>query len=284
MGTGGIVAAAFVLGLTVGSFLNVVILRLPRIMERDWRRECAELNDQPVDTDPETDKLGLAQPGSRCPHCKTPIKPWHNIPVLSYLWLRGRCAACGAPISARYPLVELLTGLLTAAVACRFGLSWELVAAAILTWSLIALSGIDFDHQLLPDRITQPLLWLGLVLSLGGFFTTTEDAIIGAAAGYLSLWLVFQGFRLLTGKEGMGFGDFKLLAVFGAWLGWQILPQIVLISSVVGALLGGTLMLRRRHERNQPIPFGPFLAIAGWIALMWGDEINQVYMTLSGLS
>jgi len=279
-----LIAAGFILGLVVGSFLNVVILRLPRILERDWRHECAELTGHTQPLDPETESLTLAHPGSRCPHCKTPIKPWHNIPVFGYLLLRGRCAACNHPIGLRYPIVELMTGFLTAAVVWRFGLSWEMGAALVLTWTLIALSGIDYDHQLLPDRITMPLLWLGLTLSLPRFFAAPEDAILGAVAGYLSLWLVFQGFRLLTGKEGMGFGDFKLLAVFGAWLGWQVLPQIVLVSSVVGALIGGGLMLARRHSRQQPMPFGPFLAIAGWIALMWGQELNRFYLNFAGLT
>ena len=214
---------------------------------------------------------------------QTPIRPWHNIPVVGYLWLRGRCAACGTRISIRYPLVELLTGLMTAAVAWQFGLTWEGLAAALFTWSLIALAGIDLDHQILPDRITLPLAWLGLLLSVWGFFATPTAAIIGAVAGYLSLWLVFQAFRLATGKEGMGFGDFKLLAVFGAWFGWQLLPQIVIISSRVGAVTGILMITVGRHRRSQPIPFGPFLAVAGWIALMWGDEINQLYLGLTGL-
>ena len=276
-----IASGALVLGLMVGSFLNVVIHRLPLILEREWRRECAEL----AGTEPphEESPLSLSRPRSRCPHCGTPIKAWHNIPLLSYLWLRGRCAACGAPIGLRYPVVELLTGLLTAAVAWRFGLTPEGIAAAFLTWSLIALAGIDIDHQLLPDRITLPVLWLGLVLSLWGFFADSENAIIGATAGYVSLWLVFHGFRLLSGQEGMGFGDFKLLAVFGAWLGWQVLPQIVLVSSVVGAVTAVAMMATGRQARRQPIPFGPFLAVAGWIALMWGQWINRTYLELSGL-
>ena len=277
-----ILGAALVIGLVIGSFLNVVIHRLPRMLEREWRHECAELEGRPP-VDQEA-PLSLSTPGSRCPHCETPIKPWHNVPVFGYLWLHGRCAACAAPIGLRYPLVELITGLLTMAVVWRFGISWEMGAAAILTWSLVTLSGIDIDHQLLPDRITAPLAWLGLLLSVGGFFTTPGDAIVGAISGYLSLWLVFRLFLLATGKEGMGFGDFKLLAVFGAWLGWQLLPQIVLVSSLIGAVVGIGMMALGRHRRTQPIPFGPFLALAGWIALMWGREINTAYLALSGLS
>jgi leader peptidase (prepilin peptidase)/N-methyltransferase len=269
-----------IFGLVVGSFLNVVIHRLPRMLEQEWRQECAELSGQET---PPSETLSLVTPGSRCPHCGTPIKPWHNVPLFGYVLLRGRCAACSAPIGLRYPLVELATGLLTAAVAWRFGLSWEGLAAALLTWSLVALTVIDIDHQLLPDRITMPLVWTGLLFSVWGLFTTPGDAIVGAVSGYLSLWLVFQGFRLATGKEGMGFGDFKLLAVFGAWFGWQLLPQIVLVSSVVGAVTGVAMMAAGRQGRGQPIPFGPFLAVAGWIALMWGAEINRIYLDLTGL-
>lgn len=276
-----VAVGGLVLGLTVGSFLNVVIHRLPQILEREWRRECAELAgaEAPVNEAP----LSLSRPRSRCPHCGTPIKARHNIPLLGYAWLRGRCASCGTPIGLRYPVVELLTGLLTAAVAWRFGLTGEGIAAAFLTWSLVALAVIDIDHQLLPDRITLPLLWVGLLLSLWGIFASAENAIIGATAGYVSLWLVFHGFRLATGKEGMGFGDFKLLAVFGAWFGWQLLPQIVLVSSVVGAVTAVAMMAVGRQQRSQPIPFGPFLAVAGWIALMWGQWINQAYLEISGL-
>lgn len=270
-----------VFGLVIGSFLNVVIYRLPKIMEREWRAECADLTGAEPPQD--SARFSLVFPGSRCPHCETPIKYQHNIPVLSYLWLRGRCAACSAPIGLRYPLVELATGILTAAVAWRFGLTIEGLAAALMTWSLITLAVIDMDHQILPDRITLPLLWAGLMFSVWGLFTTPEAAIIGAISGYMSLWLVFQAFRLATGKEGMGFGDFKLLAVFGAWFGWQLLPQIVLVSSIVGALVGIGMMVIGRQERSQPIPFGPFLAVAGWIALMWGTAINHAYLEMAGL-
>ena len=271
-----VISGGLLLGLVVGSFLNVVIHRLPRILEREWQRECAELTG--VAPAVEDVPLSLATPRSRCPHCGTPIKARHNIPLVGYAWLRGRCASCAAPIGLRYPLVELLAGLATAAVAWRYGVTPEGIAAAVLTWTLIALAGIDIDHHLLPDRITLPLVWLGLLLSLGGIFATPQAAIIGAAAGYVSLWLVFHGFRLATGKEGMGFGDFKLLAVFGAWLGWQLLPQIVLVSSLVGAVTGIAMIAAGRHQRRAPIPFGPFLAAAGWIALMWGRAINEWYL------
>lgn len=267
------VAVTGLLGLVVGSFLNVVIYRLPIMMEHDWRRQCAELEQRPVD---EQQPFSLIRPRSACPACHRPIRAIENIPLLSWLFLRARCAGCKARISARYPAIELLTGILSATVAWRFGLTWETLAALLLTWSLIAMSGIDFDHKLLPDSITLPLLWLGLVLSLfhlqvdaQRLFIEPRTAIIGAAAGYLSLWSVYQLFKLVTGKEGMGFGDFKLLGALGAWLGWQSLPLIVLLSAVVGAVLGGTLMLLTRRGREVPIPFGPFLAAAGWIALIW---------------
>lgn len=281
---GGWLAAAIgcVFGLVVGSFLNVVIHRLPRMLQREWRDECAELLDI-VDAEADEPALTLARPRSRCPSCQTPIKPWHNIPVLGYMVLRGRCAACGSPIGLRYPAVELVSGIATALVAARFGLTTEGLAAALMTWTLIALSGIDLDHKLLPDRITLPLIWSGLLLSLLGYFTVPTDAIIGAAAGYGVLWGVFQLFRLATGKEGMGFGDFKLLAAFGAWLGWQLLPQIVLVASVTGALIGGAMLLFSRHRRSEPIPFGPFIAAAGWIAMMWGERLNRLYLEAVGL-
>ncbi len=271
------------LGLIVGSFLNVIIHRLPIMMEQDWRNQCLEFLGQQEDSADEKPPLTLSRPRSRCPHCGHQIKAIENIPVISYLFLRGRCSDCGAAISIRYPLIELATCLLSLAVAWHFGVSGQTAAALLLTWALVALSMIDFDHKLLPDSITLPLLWLGLLLSLWGTFTTPESAIIGAVAGYLSLWVVFQLFRLVTGKEGMGFGDFKLLALFGAWLGWQYLPQIIMLSSLVGAVIGITLVLLRGRDRNIPIPFGPYLAIAGWISLLWGDHINQAYLTWAGI-
>jgi leader peptidase (prepilin peptidase) / N-methyltransferase len=274
--------ATALFGLTIGSFLNVVIHRLPLMMTEAWQRECAGVRGEEPPAEP-NQHLSLASPASRCPHCGHAITPLENIPLLSYLFLRGRCSACGQGIGMRYPLVEAMTALLSLAVVWRFGLGWESAAALILTWGLVALAWIDLDTQLLPDAITQPLLWLGLLLSLAGLFTDTHSAILGAAAGYLSLWLVYQLFRLATGKEGMGYGDFKLVALFGAWLGWQFLPQILLMSAVVGALAGATLILIGRHGREVPIPFGPYLTAAGWIALMWGDVINRAYIHWSGL-
>lgn len=270
------------LGLIVGSFLNVVIYRLPQMMREEWQRECADVQGMAA---PEAagPRLTLSTPGSHCPHCGHAIAPLENIPILSYLFLRGRCSACAAPISLRYPLVEAMTALLSLAVVWHFGPGWEAAAALVLTWGLVALAGIDLDTQLLPDTISQPLLWLGLLLSLVGLFSDPQASILGAAGGYLSLWLIFHLFRLATGKEGMGYGDFKLLAVFGAWLGWAALPQIALFSAVVGALVGGVLILSGRQDRDLPIPFGPYLAAAGWIALLWGDAINKAYLTWSGL-
>ncbi len=273
--------AVAVLGLLVGSFLNVVILRLPVMLERQWRLECRQFLELPEP--PPEERLDLLYPPSRCPHCGHRIRAWENVPVLSWLWLRGRCSRCREPISPRYPVIEGLTAILSLAVAWRFGVSPQTLWALVLTWSLIVLSVIDYDHQLLPDAITLPLLWLGLLLSLFGVFTDPRSAIIGAAAGYLLLWAVYQSFRLITGKEGMGYGDFKLLALLGAWLGWQMLPLIVLLSSLVGALAGVALILFRRRDRGLPIPFGPYLAVAGWIALMWGETINRWYLQASGL-
>lgn len=273
-----------ILGLMVGSFLNVVILRLPRILEAEWSAQCAELSpDEAQTAEAPSPPLSLASPPSTCNHCGHRIRAYENIPVLSYLLLRGRCSACGARIGVRYPLIELLTALMSVAVVMQFGLTWQTPAALALTWALIALAMIDLDTQLLPDRITLPFLWLGLSLSLFGLFTDSQSAIAGAVAGYLLLWTVFQLFRLLTGKEGMGYGDFKLLSLFGAWLGWQFLPQIILLSAVTGAVLGLALIAARRQQRDTPIPFGPFLAAAGWISLMWGEQINTTYLQLTGL-
>lgn len=271
------------LGLIVGSFLNVVIYRLPVMMQREWESECREMlgQEQPDET---PEPFNLSRPRSRCPHCGHAITALENIPVISYLFLQGRCSGCQAKISPRYPLVEAVTGILSLVVALHFGFGWQAVAAILLTWVLITLSLIDFDVQLLPDSITLPFLWLGLLLSLNGLFTDLHSAVIGAAAGYLSLWSVYQLFKMVTGKEGMGYGDFKLLALFGAWLGWQYLPQIVLISALVGAVIGVGMIITLGRDRNIPIPFGPYLAIAGWIALLWGDEINRAYLKWSGLA
>ena len=269
-------ACLFPLGLIVGSFLNVVVYRLPLMMESQWRRDCCELLE--VDEKEDEIKLTLSTPNSHCPHCKAPVKPWHNIPVLSYVALRGRCANCGAKISLRYPLVELVTGLMTLALGIMLGASLAMLGALFLTWALITLTLIDVDHQLLPDDITLPLLWLGLVFNLFATYTTLSSAVIGAIAGYGILWSVYWGFKLLTGKEGMGYGDFKLLAALGAWLGWQSVPLIILLSSLVGAIIGIGLILLKKRGKDIPMPFGPYLAIAGWVALLWGDTIMTAYL------
>ncbi len=272
----------FVVGLVVGSFLNVVIHRLPRMLDRTWRRDCRALL-EPSSPALDEPTYNLVTPGSHCPACDHRIRPWENVPVLSWLFLRGRCSACGTRIGVRYPVVELVAGLLAAAVAWRFGLGWACLGALLLTWALVALTVIDFDHQLLPDAITLPFLWLGLLWSLGGDFASVRDSVIGAAAGYLSLWSVYWAFKLVTGKEGMGHGDFKLLATLGAWLGWQSLPAIVLLSAGVGAVVGVVMILLQRLGRDVPMPFGPYLAAAGWIALMWGDDINRIYLHTAGM-
>ena len=266
-----------VIGLLVGSFLNVVIHRLPKMMDNDWRSQCAELHDLAT---PDTEVLSLSMPRSRCPQCGHPITALENIPVISRLALRGKCSACRTPISPRYPIVEALTSLLSTLAAVHFGFGWAAAGALLLIWGLIALTFIDYDTQLLPDSITLPLLWAGLLLNLFGTYTDLQSAVVGAMAGYLSLWSVYWGFKLVTGKEGMGYGDFKLLAALGAWLGWQTLPLIILLSSLVGALLGITLIVLAKRGRNVPIPFGPYLATAGLIALLWGKELTQAYLRL----
>ncbi len=267
--------AAGLLGLVIGSFLNVVIHRLPIMMERDWAAQCAELKGEAA---PALEALSLARPRSRCPQCGHPITAMENIPVISWLLLRGRCKACAAPISLRYPLVEALTGLLFAFAAWHFGFNAAGIGALVFIAALVALTAIDFDTQLLPDDITLPLLWLGLGLNAFGVYTDLKSAVIGAMAGYLSLWAVYWGFKLATGKEGMGYGDFKLLAALGAWLGWQMLPLAILLSSFVGAVVGVALMVFARHGRNVPIPFGPYLAVAGAIALVWGKPLTRAYL------
>lgn len=292
------VALAGVIGLLVGSFLNVVIHRLPIMLERQWREQCSEFaaqsgaaadNASAHATTQVAGPYNLIVPRSACPACNAPIKSWQNVPVLSWLWLRGRCANCKAPISARYPLIELASALLSAAVAWKFGCSWPAVAALGLTWALIALTGIDLDTQLLPDAITLPLLWAGLVASLfagsGSEATlpvTPAAAIAGAALGYFSLWIVYHVFRRVTGKEGMGHGDFKLLAALGAWMGARMLLPIVLISALAGAVIGIALIATGRHRRGVPMPFGPFLAAAGWLAMMWGPRWVEAYLGLYG--
>ncbi len=269
------VLCALVLGLLVGSFLNVVIHRLPIMMQRDWRaqaREFLELPAEPAST------FNLVLPHSHCPHCDHEIRPWENVPLVSWLALRGKCSSCRAPISRRYPLVELLCGLLSGYVAWHFGFSWQAGAMLLLTWGLLAMSIIDVDHQLLPDSIVLPLLWVGLIVNDFGLFASLSDAVWGAVAGYLTLWSVYWLFKLVTGKEGMGYGDFKLLAMLGAWGGWQVLPLTILLSSVVGAVLGTILLRMQKADSGTAIPFGPYLAIAGWIALLWGDQITASYL------
>ncbi len=265
------------MGLIVGSFLNVVIYRLPVMMENEWRRGCQELDCEDPSSLPEPEKFNLNTPPSRCPGCNKRIRPWQNIPVISWLFLRGRCASCKQPISIRYPAIELITAILSVAVAWQFGPTMQTVAGVGITWCLVALTMIDFDHQLLPDSITLPLVWSGLLASLIPVFVGPVDAIIGAAAGYMVLWLVFHVFLLITGKHGMGFGDFKLLAALGAWFGWQSLPMIILLSSLVGAAVGISLILFKGRDKEIPIPFGPYLAAAGWIAMIWGDHILNFY-------
>lgn len=278
-----LITSIFLLGLLVGSFLNVVAYRLPVMMERDWKQQCIEYL-HPEQTPGEGERFDLVVPRSRCPACGHAITALENIPVLSWLLLRGRCSACGTRISPRYPIVEFITAMLSAVVALELGWGWPLAAALVFTWALIALTLIDFDHKLLPDSITQPLLWLGLLLSLGAVFVDMRASIIGAAAGYLSLWSVYQLFKLVTGKEGMGYGDFKLLAAIGAWLGWQALPVTILLSSLVGAAVGITLILVRGRDRNIPIPFGPYIAAAGWLAMLWGKDITDAYLRFAGLA
>jgi len=279
-------AAAALFGLAIGSFLNVVIHRLPLMLERQWRAQCAEIAGQAAPAQGEP--IGLVTPRSRCPSCSAPIRAIHNIPVLSFLALRGRCASCRAPISLRYPLVELATAAASAAVAWHFGFGMQAALALVFSWYLIALTGIDLDRQLLPDVLMLPLLWIGLLASLwhaGGAAppVATHDALIGAAAAYVFLWCVFQAFRMITGKEGMGYGDFKLFAVIGAWLGWQMLPLVLLLAALVGAIVGLTLIALKRHGRGVPIPFGPYLAGAAWIAMLWGPAIVERYLGLAGL-
>ena len=280
-----------ILGLAVGSFLNVVILRLPVMMERQWHSQCRELLDNGSEKTGKKiqpplhaqERFDLVYPPSRCPQCGHNIKALENIPVLSYLILKGKCSGCGIRIPFRYPLVESVTALFSMAVAWHFGFGWEAGAALLLTWSLICLTVIDIDHQLLPDGITLPFLWIGLFMSLSGIFTDSASAIIGALAGYLSLWSVYKIFKWTTGKEGMGYGDFKLLAMLGAWMGWKMILPVILLSSLVGAVVGIAMILLRGRDKNIPIPFGPYLATAGWICLLWGNNLVQLYKDWMGI-
>ncbi len=275
------IALAGVLGLLVGSFLNVVILRLPARMAAAWRQEARDVLELEADATPLPP--GIVREPSHCPHCKHPLSALDNIPLFGWLLLRGRCRYCQAKISIQYPLVELLSGVLSAVIVWKFGPSWAALAGLALTWTLIALSGIDFRTQLLPDQLTYPLLWLGLLLALLPMFVSAPASILAAAIGYLSLWSVYWAFKLLTGKEGMGHGDFKLLAALGAWMGPVSLLPIILLSSLIGALVGGTLIALRKHEREVPMPFGPFIAVAGWVWFVAGPGLLQGYMQLTGL-
>jgi leader peptidase (prepilin peptidase) / N-methyltransferase len=288
--------SVFLLGLLIGSFLNVVIYRLPIILECEWRSQAAEAlsagttSTQEASPQAPLERFTLSTPRSACPNCKAPITALQNIPVISWLALRGRCASCKAKISARYPLVELTTAILSAWVAWHFGFGAPAACALLVTWALIALTGIDIDHQLLPDNITLPLMWAGLAAAVAlGPLTgvappvSAKDAIIGAAAGYTSLWLVFHAFKLVTGKEGMGYGDFKLFAALGAWLGWKLLPLIIVLSAATGAVLGILMIALQGRDRRAPMPFGPYLAAAGWLAMMYGDSLLNGYLRISGL-
>jgi leader peptidase (prepilin peptidase)/N-methyltransferase len=289
--------SVFLLGLIIGSFLNVVIYRLPIILEREWRSQAAEVLSTSTTTSPQhatpeiaLERLSLSTPRSACPKCKAPITALQNIPVVSWLVLRGRCASCNAKISSRYPLVELTTGLLSAWVAWHFGFGVSAGCALLVTWGLVALTGIDMDHQLLPDNITLPLMWAGLVAAVAigpmpgmALPVSPQDAIIGAAAGYVCLWLVFHAFKLVTGEEGMGYGDFKLFAALGAWLGWKVLPMVIVLSAATGAVLGILMIALQGRDRRAPIPFGPYLAAAGWLAMMYGDSLVNGYLRISGL-
>ena len=291
------VSACTLLGLMVGSFLNVVIYRLPKMMEREWLAQCAEINPQTaegvlpgsVDTPlvaaaEGVPRYNLVVPRSACPHCGHMISALENIPIISYLMLRGKCKNCGAHISARYPIIELVSGLLSGYAAWHFGFGLAALGALLFVWALLALTFIDFDTQLLPDDITLPLLWIGLLLNSSRTFTDLHSAVVGAVFGYLALWGVYWLFKLVTGKEGMGYGDFKLLAAIGAWLGWQMLPLVILTSSLVGAVVGITLIVAARHGRNVPIPFGPYLAGGGLIALFWGQTLTQNYLQMMSTS
>lgn len=285
--TGIFIVCIALLGLMIGSFLNVVIYRLPLMMQRDWACECRdlledELDPKKIEKDTLPENFSLALPASSCPNCQHKITLLENIPVISWLMLRGKCSSCKTKISARYPVIEAVTTILSVVVALHFGVTWQTLAVLPLTWALISLTLIDFDHMILPDQLTLPLIWLGLLTNLNGLFVPLEDAVIGAMAGYMSLFSVYWLFKLVTGKEGMGFGDFKLMAVFGAWLGWQLLPILILMASVVGAIVGISMVLFSGHKRDNAIPFGPYIAVAGWITLLWGQGIWQWYLSFLG--
>ncbi len=279
-----IIAVAIIFGLLVGSFLNVVIYRLPIMMQREWQSECRLLLEIPPAAEKTTaEKFNLSFPHSHCPHCDASIKAWQNIPVLSYLLLKGRCGSCNTAISLRYPAIEAFSGLLCGLVAWQLHAPLEILAALFFSWALLSLTMIDVDHKLLPDSITLPLLWAGLVINSVDTFVPLIDAVWGAIIGYLILWSVYWGFKLLTGKEGMGYGDFKLLAALGAWMGWQLIPLIIILSSLVGVIIGSLVLLINKQGRDSTLPFGPYLAAAGWISLLWGNEILASYLQFAGL-
>jgi leader peptidase (prepilin peptidase)/N-methyltransferase len=274
-------AFTFIFSLMIGSFLNVVIFRLPKILEQGWKKECREFlaDELAKPTKDNEATITLSKPSSTCPSCQHKIRFYENIPVLSWLLLRGKCSQCHSKISLRYPLVELSTALLSVVIATHYGVTLTTLFLLVLTWGLVCLTLIDFDHMLLPDQITLPLLWLGLLVNINGAIVPLSDSVIGAVAGYMSLFSIFWLFKLITGKEGMGHGDFKLVAVFGAWIGWQLLPLLILMASAVGAIIGISMMLFKNHQREQVIPFGPYLAIAGWITLLWGNGIWSWYLS-----
>ncbi len=265
-----------IVGLVVGSFLNVVIHRIPKMMERDWKQECRRILDVKNEDEP-VEKYNLILPRSACPHCNHKISALENIPVISYLILGGKCSECNNQISIRYPAVEISTSILSLVIVATFGVTMQFILAIVLTWTLIAQTMIDYDCQLLPDDITMPILWLGIIANMFGTFTDIYSSLLGAIFGYLILWIVYMVFKIVTGKEGMGYGDFKLLAMLGAWLGWQMLPLIIILSSIAGALVGLGLIFFYNHSQSKPIPFGPYLAIAGWIALIYGNELTTLY-------
>ncbi|RDH81698.1 MAG: prepilin peptidase [endosymbiont of Galathealinum brachiosum] len=267
------------ISLSVGSFLNVVIYRLPVMMQNEWRTDCKNFLE--LEPDKKTPEIfNLSKPDSSCPNCGHKIRAWENIPVISYMVLGGKCSSCKTHISIQYPVIEIVTALLSVLIAIKFGVSGETFFGLIFTWALVSLTVIDAKTQLLPDDITLPLLWLGILVNTSGLYTDLESSVFGAIAGYLILWSIYKLFKLVTGKEGMGYGDFKLLAALGAWMGWVMLPQIILLSSLVGAVIGISMIMIRKHDKGVPIPFGPYLAIAGWIAFVWGAEINQLWLNI----
>ncbi len=282
-----VASMAAIVGLLMGSFLNVVIYRLPMMLNNMWLQECSqfmhEKQGSPLLKPEATPFINLAWPNSHCPDCKHALGFLENIPVLSYILQKGQCKHCHKKIANRYPFVEILTAILTTITVATLGLNWLTWMALLLTWALIALSFIDLDHKILPDDLTLPFLWLGLIINCFFVFTTPVDAILGAVVGYLSFWSVYQLFKLITGKEGMGYGDFKLMALLGAWLGWQSIPLIIILSSVLGAIIGLTLIVFKGHDKSNPIPFGPYIALAGWIAMLWGDIIISKYFHYIGI-